>query len=677
MGKFTLVSEFKPTGDQPQAIEKLVEGLKKGYRFQTLLGVTGSGKTFTMANVIERVGKPTLVLSPNKTLAAQLYSEFKQFFPHNRVEFFISYYDYYQPEAYIPTKDLYIEKNAKINDVIVRMRMSTFEALKTRSDVIVVASVSAIYNCGDPEDFAKLNVEISVGDLMDPIALAQKLVRIGYRRSEEADMDGVFRIRGDVMEVYPTYTDDGFRIEFFGDEIDSIYRIDRMNRTIKERLDRIVFYPAKEFITTDEKIERAIESILEELDERVRELESQGKILEATRLKQRTLNDVELLRTMGYCPGIENYSRHFDGRKPGEPPYTLLDYFIHFQGDFLVFIDESHLSVPQLRAMYNGDRSRKKSLVEYGFRLPSAFDNRPLRFEEFLAKVDQVIFVSATPGDYELSVSEQVVEQIIRPTGLVDPEVVVYPTEGQIDRLVSEINEVVERGERAMVIVLTKKMAERLAEYLVGFGIKALYIHSELDAIERVEVLKKLRRGDVEVVVGVNLLREGLDLPEVSLVAIMDADVEGFLRSETTLIQIIGRVARNVNGKVIMFADRITPSMKRAIDETNRRRRIQIEYNEKHGIVPKSIVKPMNLEVFEEFMKKEEEYTQEVEKIFALRESLSLEEYASILEEEMYRASSELRYEDAAKLRDELFRIKEKIGSKLDEVASKEGNSRN
>ncbi len=677
MGKFTLVSEFKPTGDQPQAIEKLVEGLKKGYRFQTLLGVTGSGKTFTMANVIERLGKPTLVLSPNKTLAAQLYSEFKQFFPHNRVEFFISYYDYYQPEAYIPTKDLYIEKNAKINDVIVRMRMSTFEALKTRSDVIVVASVSAIYNCGDPEDFAKLNVEISVGDLMDPIALAQKLVRIGYRRSEEADMDGVFRIRGDVMEVYPTYTDDGFRIEFFGDEIDSIYRIDRMNRTIKERLDRIVFYPAKEFITTDEKIERAIESILEELDERVRELESQGKILEATRLKQRTLNDVELLRTMGYCPGIENYSRHFDGRKPGEPPYTLLDYFIHFQGDFLVFIDESHLSVPQLRAMYNGDRSRKKSLVEYGFRLPSAFDNRPLRFEEFLAKVDQVIFVSATPGDYELSVSEQVVEQIIRPTGLVDPEVVVYPTEGQIDRLVSEINEVVERGERAMVIVLTKKMAERLAEYLVGLGIKALYIHSELDAIERVEVLKKLRRGDVEVVVGVNLLREGLDLPEVSLVAIMDADVEGFLRSETTLIQIIGRVARNVNGKVIMFADRITPSMKRAIDETNRRRRIQIEYNEKHGIVPKSIVKPMNLEVFEEFMKKEEEYTQEVEKIFALRESLSLEEYASILEEEMYRASSELRYEDAAKLRDELFRIKEKIGSKLDEVASKEGNSRN
>ncbi len=653
------MSDFEPTGDQPQAIEKLVEGLKRGYRFQTLLGVTGSGKTFTMANVIERIGKPTLVLSPNKTLAAQLYSEFKQFFPQNRVEFFISYYDYYQPEAYIPTKDLYIEKNAKINDVIVRMRMSTFEALRTREDVIVVASVSAIYNCGDPRDFDVLNVRISVGNEMDSLEIARKLARIGYRRSEDLAMDGVFRLRGDVLEIYPTYMDEGIRIELFGDEVDSIQLIDRMNRNTLERLDKITIYPAKEFITTDEKLERAIQSILEELEERLVELEREGKTLEAQRLRQRTMNDVELLRTMGYCPGIENYSRHFDGRKPGEPPYTLLDYF---EGDFLVFIDESHLSIPQLRAMYNGDRSRKKNLVEYGFRLPSAFDNRPLKFEEFLERVNQVIFVSATPGDYELSVSDQVVEQIIRPTGLVDPEVVVYPTEGQVDRLLKEIKEVISRNERAMVIVLTKKMAERLSEYLVDMGVKALYLHSELDAIERVEVLKKLRRGDVDVVVGVNLLREGLDLPEVSLVAIMDADIEGFLRSETTLIQVIGRVARNVNGKVIMFADRITPSMKRAIDETNRRRRIQMEYNEKHGIVPKSIVKPFQLEVFEEFMRKEEEYEEPVERLLSMRESLSLEEYIALLEEEMYKAASELRYEDAAKLRDELFNAREKLG---------------
>ncbi len=655
MGDFVLVSEFQPTGDQPQAIEKLVEGLERGYRFQTLLGVTGSGKTFTMANVIARIGKPTLVISPNKTLAAQLYSEFKQFFPHNRVEYFISYYDYYQPEAYIPTKDLYIEKNAKINDVIVRMRMSTFEAVKTRKDVVVVASVSAIYNCGDPEDFDALNIKIAVGDFVDPLELARRLARIGYRRSEDPAMDGVFRLRGDVVEVYPTYSDDGIRIELFGEEVESISRIDRMNRSVLERLDRVILYPAKEFVTTEEKIERAILSITEELNERLAELERQGKILEAQRLKQRTLNDLELLKTMGYCPGIENYSRHFDGREPGEPPYTLLDYF---EGDFLVFIDESHLSIPQLRAMYNGDRSRKKNLVEYGFRLPSAFDNRPLKFEEFLEKVNQVIFVSATPGDYELSVSEQVVEQIIRPTGLVDPEVVVHPTRGQIDVLVSEIRKVVDRNERAMVIVLTKKMAERLSEYLVDLGIKALYLHSELDAIERVEVLKKLRRGDVEVVVGVNLLREGLDLPEVSLVAIMDADVEGFLRSETTLIQIIGRVARNVNGKVLMFADRITPSMKRAIDETNRRRRIQMEYNARHGIEPRTVVKPFQLEVFEEFMKKEEEYTEEVERVLSMRDTLSLEEYVAVLEEEMYRAASELRYEDAARLRDELFEIR-------------------
>lgn len=655
---FKLVSEFEPTGDQPQAIEKLVEGIEKGYRFQTLLGVTGSGKTFTMANVIAKVNRPTLVISPNKTLAAQLYHEFKTFFPENRVEFFISYYDYYQPEAYIPTKDLYIEKNADINDVIVRMRMSTLKSLLTRRDVLVVASVSCIYATGDPADFDKMNIKLSVGDRVDILKLMKKLARIGYMRKEAVDLSGCFRVRGDVIEIYPTYQDEGIRIELFGDEVDSIELIDRMNRNTLERLDKITIYPAQEFITTEEKIRRAVESIREELNERLNELRKAGKLVEAQRLEQRTLHDIELLETMGYCPGIENYSRHFDGRAPGEPPYTLLDYF---DEDFLVFIDESHITVPQLRAMFNGDRSRKKNLVEYGFRLPSAFDNRPLTFEEFLRMVNQVIFVSATPGDYELSVSSQVVEQIIRPTGLVDPEVIVRPTKNQVDDLISEIMKVKERGERALVTVLTKKMAEKLSEYLVELGIKALYIHSELDAIERVEVLKKLRRGDVDVVVGVNLLREGLDLPEVSLVAIMDADVEGFLRSETTLIQIIGRVARNVNGKVIMYADRITGSMKKAIEETNRRRKIQLEYNRKHGIIPKTIVKPLEMKVFEEFMEEEVVYKESVRNVLEMKETLSLEEYMALLEEEMYRAASELRYEDAAVLRDELFKVKEKL----------------
>jgi len=655
---FKLVSEFEPTGDQPQAIEKLVEGIEKGYRFQTLLGVTGSGKTFTMANVIAKVNRPTLVISPNKTLAAQLYHEFKTFFPENRVEFFISYYDYYQPEAYIPTKDLYIEKNADINDVIVRMRMSTLKSLLTRRDVLVVASVSCIYATGDPADFDKMNIKLSVGDRVDVLKLMKKLARIGYMRKEAVDLSGCFRVRGDVIEIYPTYQDEGIRIELFGDEVDSIELIDRMNRNTLERLDKITIYPAQEFITTEEKIRRAVESIREELNERLNELRKAGKLVEAQRLEQRTLHDIELLETMGYCPGIENYSRHFDGRAPGEPPYTLLDYF---DEDFLVFIDESHITVPQLRAMFNGDRSRKKNLVEYGFRLPSAFDNRPLTFEEFLRMVNQVIFVSATPGDYELSVSSQVVEQIIRPTGLVDPEVIVRPTKNQVDDLISEIMKVKERGERALVTVLTKKMAEKLSEYLVELGIKALYIHSELDAIERVEVLKKLRRGDVDVVVGVNLLREGLDLPEVSLVAIMDADVEGFLRSETTLIQIIGRVARNVNGKVIMYADRITGSMKKAIEETNRRRKIQLEYNRKHGIIPKTIVKPLEMKVFEEFMEEEVVYKESVRNVLEMKETLSLEEYMALLEEEMYRAASELRYEDAAVLRDELFKVKEKL----------------
>lgn len=649
---FKLVSDYEPTGDQPRAIDRLVEGIKKGYRFQTLIGVTGSGKTFTMANVISRLNRPALVISPNKTLAAQLYGEFKTFFPHNRVEYFISYYDYYQPEAYVPTKDLYIEKNADINDVLVRMRMSALKSVRTRRDVVVVASVSSIYASGDPSDFDRMNIQLSTGLKISPHAVAQHLAKIGYERSNEITVKGCFRLRGDVLEIYPTYQDEGIRIEFFGSVVDRIETFDKLNRSPLEELQKIIIYPAIEFVTTEEKLKRAVESIKNELDQRLTELKNQGKILEAQRLQQRTMHDLELLSALGYCPGIENYSRHFDGRKPGEPPYTLLDYF---DDDVLVFLDESHIAVPQLRAMWRGEHSRKKSLVEYGFRLPSAFDNRPLTFEEFLKKVPQIIFVSATPGPFEYQVSEQIVEQIIRPTGLIDPEVEVRPTKYQVDDLISEIKKVVERGERALITVLTKKTAEKLSEYLVEMGIKSLYIHSELDAIERIEVLKKLRRGDVDAVVGINLLREGLDLPEVSLVAILDSDKEGFLRSETTLIQIIGRVARNLNGKVLMYADRVTPAMQRAIDETNRRRKIQMEYNEKYGITPKTIVKPLQIEIFEKFMEKPEiDYHQ-------LAKDLSKEEYLSLLEEEMYRAASELRYEDAAKLRDEIFRLREEL----------------
>lgn len=650
---FKLVSEYEPTGDQPQAIENLVDGINKGYRFQTLVGVTGSGKTFTMANVISRLNRPALVISPNKTLAAQLYGEFKSFFPHNKVEYFISYYDYYQPEAYVPTRDLYIEKNADINDVLVRMRMSALKSVRTRRDVVVVASVSSIYASGDPTDFDRMNIQLHIGQKISPQAIAQKLARIGYARSSEITVKGCFRISGDVLEIYPTYQDEGIRVEFFGTTIEKIESFDKLNRSLIEELSKITVYPAVEFITTEEKVKKAVESIKIELEERLNELKNQGKLLEAQRLQQRTMHDLELLSTLGFCPGIENYSRHFDGRQPGEPPYTLLDYF---DKDFIVFLDESHIAVPQLRAMWRGEFSRKKNLVDYGFRLPSAYDNRPLTFEEFLKKVPQIIFVSATPGPFEYQVSEQIVEQIIRPTGLVDPEVEVRPTKYQIDDLVNEIREIVQRKERALVTVLTKKTAERLSEYLTELGIRSLYIHSELDAIERIEVLKKLRRGDVDVVVGINLLREGLDLPEVSLVAILDSDKEGFLRSETTLIQIIGRVARNLNGKVLMYADKVTPAMQRAIDETNRRRSIQIEYNQKHGITPKTIVKPLQIEIFEKFIQQPEQidYTE-------LAKNLTKEEYLSLLEEEMYRAASELRYEDAAKLRDEIFRLREEL----------------
>lgn len=649
-----------PMGDQPQAIEKLVEGIEKGYRFQTLLGVTGSGKTFTMANVIEKLQRPTLVISPNKTLAAQLYKEFKTFFPENRVEFFISYYDYYQPEAYVPTKDLYIEKNADINDIIMRMRLSTLKSVLTRRDVIVVASVSCIYASGDPNDFETLNLKLVVGEEIKRKELLEKLAKMQYERTEDLSRNGTFRLRGEILEIVPSYEDTGIRVEFFDDEVEKIFSFDPLNKTIIEEYDKITIYPAKEYITTNEKIAAAVKSIQEELREQLIYFKKRGKLLEAQRLEQRTLQDIEMLSELGYCSGIENYSRHFDGRKPGEAPWTLLDYF---DEDLLVFIDESHITVPQLNAMHRGDRSRKKNLVEYGFRLPSAYDNRPLTFEEFLNKVGQIIFVSATPGDYEYEVSEQIVEQLIRPTGLVDPEVILKPTENQIDDLLEEIRIVKSRNEKALVTTLTKNIAERLADYFREMGIRALYLHSELGSVERVEVLRKLRSGQIDVVVGVNLLREGLDLPEVSLVAILDADAEGFLRSETTLIQTMGRAARNINGKVILYADKVTKAMKRAIDETNRRRKKQMEYNLKHNITPKSIVKPLDEDIFAQFRaegsENYEELSEEVETILKLGENLDINDYISLLEEEMYKAASELRYEDAAKLRDKILELKE------------------
>ncbi|HPT59892.1 MAG TPA: excinuclease ABC subunit UvrB, partial [Fervidobacterium sp.] len=598
-----------------------------------------------------------------KTLAAQLYSEFKTFFPNNRVEFFISYYDYYQPEAYVPTKDLYIEKTADINEVIARMRMKAIQSIMTRRDTIVVASVSAIYACGDPRDFDELNIKLEVGQRVRLNEILKRLVKIGYEHKEDVGMTGSFRLRGDTLEIFPTYQDEGIRIELFGDEVDRIYTFDRMNRNTLEKLDKITIYPTKEYVTTEEKVAKAVKTIREELDQRIEELKRQGRELEAQRLYQRTMGDIELLSTLGYCSGIENYSRHFDGRRPGEAPYSLLDYY---DDDFIVFLDESHITIPQLRAMYHGEMSRKKSLIEYGFRLPCAYDNRPLKFEEFLRKVNQTIFVSATPGPFEFEVSEQIVEQIIRPTGLIDPQVEVRPTRYQVDDLVKEITEIKKRGEKALVTVLTKKTAEMLAEYLVELNIRALYLHSELDSIKRVEVLKKLRAGEIDVVVGINLLREGLDLPEVSLVAILDADSEGFLRSETTLIQIIGRTARNENGKVIMYADRITPAMQKAIDETNRRRKVQIEYNKANNIKPQTIVKPLMGDIFEPFKdkdKEEELYKIYEDSVFTLKESLSTEEYIALLEEEMYKAASELRYEDAAKMRDELFKLKQQSQS--------------
>lgn len=650
---FKVHSKFEPMGDQIQAIDKLVRGIENNERGQTLLGVTGSGKTFTIAKTIERVNKPTLVLAHNKTLAAQLCSEFKEFFPENAVEYFVSYYDYYQPEAYIPHTDTYIEKDASINDEIDKLRHSATASLLERHDVIIVASVSCIYGLGDPNDYRDLIISLRVGMEIDRDELLKRLVAIQYERNDIAFSRGTFRVRGEVVEVFPAATNEkAIRIEFFGDEIERISEIDVLTGEILVYRSYTAIFPASHYVTTAEKMERAIAEIEREMYARCDELKKADKLLEAQRLAQRTSYDIEMMREIGFCQGIENYSRIISGRAPGTPPFTLMDFFPE---DFLLVIDESHVTVPQVRAMYAGDRSRKESLVDYGFRLPSAFDNRPLKFEEFEDKINQVIFVSATPADYEKQHSSTFAEQVIRPTGLVDPQIDVRPVKGQVDDLVGEINEVVERGNRVLVTTLTKKMAESLTAYLEDAGIKARYLHSDIKTVERMEIVRDLRLGIFDVLIGINLLREGLDIPEVSLIAILDADKEGFLRSETSLIQTIGRAARNVDGKVIMYADTITGSMQRAIDETNRRREIQMKYNTEHDIIPRSIVKDIH-DIIQTYQPAEGDKTAVAED----NGILSIEERINALTALMNEAALRLEFEQAAKYRDEIELLKRK-----------------
>ncbi len=656
--EFRLETPLKPTGDQPEAIARLVEGIMKGYKFQTLLGVTGSGKTFTMANVIAQVQRPTLVIAHNKTLAAQLYAEFREFFPHNAVEYFVSYYDYYQPEAYVPQTDLYIEKDAEINDEIDKLRHAATKALFERRDVIIVASVSCIYGLGSPEEYGRVIITLESGKPVRRDRILRHLVDIRYERNDANLTRGTFRVRGDTLEIWPAYEETVVRIELWGDEIDRILEIDPLTGEILRERAKIDIYPAKHFVTTQERLAEAVNAIQEELEQRLQELEAQGKVVEAVRLKQRTLYDLEMLAQMGYCAGVENYSRHLSGRAPGQQPWTLLDYF---PDDYLMFIDESHITLPQIRGMYGGEMSRKKQLVDFGFRLPSAYDNRPLKFSEFEGHINQCIFVSATPGPYEYEHSEQIVEQVIRPTGIPDPEISVRPTRGQIDDLIGEIKERVAKGQRALVTTLTKRMAETLADYLLEMGIKTHHLHSEIDTLERVEILRDLRTGVYDVVVGINLLREGLDLPEVSLVAILDADKEGYLRSESALIQMIGRAARHVEGKVIMYADTVTDSMRRAIEETYRRREIQIRYNQQHGIVPSSIVKQVRdltdrlRAVAEE---KAEYYTTSAGQKLDKKAMLRL---IANLETQMKKAAKALEFEKAAALRDEIIRLRHQM----------------
>lgn len=649
MDKFVLHSEYKPTGDQPAAIEKLVDGINKGYNEQTLLGVTGSGKTFTMANVIAKLNRPTLVLAHNKTLAAQLCSEFKEFFPENAVEYFVSYYDYYQPEAYIPTTDTYIEKDSAINDEIDKLRHSATSALSERRDVIIVSSVSCIYTLGDPIDYRNMVISLRQGMQKSRDDLIKKLVSIQYERNDVNFIRNKFRVRGDTVEIFPVYSsENAIRVEFFGDEIDRISEINALTGQVKNVLSHVAIYPASHYVVAPEKLEKAITEILAEMEEQVKKFEKEGKLLEAQRIRQRTEYDMEMLRETGFCKGIENYSRVMSGRKAGTAPFTLLDYF---PDDFVLFVDESHVTLPQVRGMYGGDRSRKESLVNYGFRLPSAFDNRPLTFDEFYKKIGQKVFVSATPGDLEKEKSSQIVEQLIRPTGLLDPEISVRPTDGQIEDLISEINTRTERNERVLVTTLTKKMAESLTEFLDTHGIKVKYMHYDIDTIERMELIRDLRLGEYDVLVGINLLREGLDIPEVSLVAILDADKEGFLRSETALIQTIGRAARNADGQVIMYADCVTPSMEKAISETYRRREIQMEYNKEHNIVPKTIKKGVR-DILEISATHKDESGKRLSR--AEREKLIIE-----LTNEMKAAAKILEFEHAAMLRDKIAKLKE------------------
>ncbi|MDW8209259.1 MAG: excinuclease ABC subunit UvrB [Chloroherpetonaceae bacterium] len=677
MSEFQLVAEYAPAGDQPQAIEMLVQGLNAGMRFQTLLGATGTGKTFTIAQTIARVQRPALVIAHNKTLAAQLCSEFREFFPHNAVEFFVSYYDYYQPEAYIPQTDTYIEKDAQINDEIDRLRHAATQAVLERRDVIVVASVSCIYGLGSPEEYRKIVLGFQRGEEVDREEALQRLIDMQFTRNQVGLTRGTFRVRGDVLEIQPADEEVIIRVEFFGDTVERITLVDPLTGEILGERGAITVFPASHFVTSEERLKRAMEAIEAELEQQVALFRRQGKLLEAQRLEQRTRFDLEMMRELGFCSGIENYSRHLDGRAPGTPPQTLLDYFPE---DFVVVVDESHQTLPQLRGMYNGDRARKETLIEYGFRLPSAADNRPLKWHEFEARVKQAIFVSATPGPYERQHSAQIVEQIIRPTGLVDPEVIVRPTRGQIDDLIGEIRRRVEREERVLVTTLTKKMAEDLTEYLQDLKIRVHYLHSDIKTLERTEILRDLRLGVYDVVVGINLLREGLDLPEVSLVAILDADKEGFLRSETSLIQTIGRAARNVNGQVILYADHVTGSMERAIAETNRRREKQMAYNREHGITPQTVRKAVRERIQADLVAEPRaSYGAEgaLERLRSAPEKMSLdqvEEVIASLEKEMKEAARALNFEYAAELRDEIQALRRLVPRS--EVGKNEGTSR-
>ena len=668
---FELVTDLAPAGDQPEAIEALVHGLDRGDRFQTLLGITGSGKSFTIANVVAKANRPTIVLAPNKSLAAQLAAEFRELFPRNRVEYFVSYYDYYQPEAYIPSTDTYIEKDSSINDEIDRLRHSATSALLTRRDVLIVASVSAIYGLGSPEQYSKQLLQLRVGEDRDQRSILRRLVELQYERNDFAFARNKFRVRGDTIEVFPAYEERAVRICLFGDEVERISTVDPLTGEIVEELDAVALFPASHYVTDEERLRQAIEGIEQELAERLAELEAQGKLLEAQRLRMRTSYDLEMLREVGSCSGVENYSMHLDGRKRHQPPYTLLDYF---PSDWLCVVDESHVAIPQLHGQFEGDRSRKETLVEHGFRLPSAMDNRPLRFEEFIERVNQVVFLSATPGPYEREVSTQIVEQVVRPTGLIDPQIIVKPTKGQIDDLVAEIRARVDADQRVLITTLTKKMAEDLTDYLLELGIRVRYLHSEVDTLERVEILRSLRLGEFDVLVGINLLREGLDLPEVSLVAILDADKEGFLRSSTSLIQTIGRAARNVDGQVIMYADQVTDSMRHAISETMRRRQKQLVYNAEHGIDPQTVRKKVT-DILEMIRAREGDEmpaargrggrgrggrrASAIDPLDLPRDELA--RLIQSLTDEMQDAARDLRFEEAARLRDEIHELKREL----------------